>query len=122
MNSKKQLEVRATKTFARNLKSFLKKRHGLEKHVFDKALEIAGNPEMGRRIPGRKDLLWKARLSDPISGKGKSGGFRMIYAWKDGWSFIILCMIYPKSEKPDATHGELERVIQEIELDLRQSP
>ncbi|MFH1538027.1 MAG: toxin [bacterium] len=118
MNSKKKLKVRATKSFARNLKHIARKRRGIEELVFSKALELADSPETGVLIPGTGEMLRKVRLPDPSSGKGKRGGFRLIYAWKEGFDTITLCLVYPKSDKPDASASELEKALREIEAAL----
>lgn len=115
MNSKKKLDVKATRSFSRNLKYLMKKRRGVADLVFAKADELASNPEMGNVIPGTNNTLRKVRLADPMSGKGKSGGFRLIYAWKHDFNAIILCIIYPKSDKRDVSPRELEDVLQYID-------
>jgi mRNA-degrading endonuclease RelE of RelBE toxin-antitoxin system len=115
MNSKKKLSVKATRSFARNLKALAKKRHGIENLVFAKAEAIAASPESGVLIPSTSNTLWKVRLPDPYSGKGKRGGFRLIYAWKEDFDSVILCLIYPKSEKSGASSSELENALVEIE-------
>lgn len=115
MNSKKKLSVKATRSFARNLKALAKKRHGIENLVFAKAEDIAANPESGVLIPGTSGALRKVRMPDPYSRKGKRGGFRLIYAWKEDSDSVILCLIYPKSKKSDTSSSELENALIEIE-------
>lgn len=93
----------------------MKKRRGIEGLVFAKAEDLALNPETGHVISGTRNTLRKVRLADPVSGKGKSGGFRLIYAWKQGFDAVVLCMVYPKSDRDDVSPGEQESILEEIE-------
>jgi mRNA-degrading endonuclease RelE of RelBE toxin-antitoxin system len=115
MSSKKKLEVRATKSFSRNLKHLMKKRHGLEEYVFAMLDEIAANPEIGKVLQGTNGILRKVRIADYSSSKGKKGSLRIIYAWRENQEIIVLCMIYLKSDKIDATPSEINSALAEIE-------
>ncbi|MEW6202446.1 MAG: type II toxin-antitoxin system RelE/ParE family toxin [bacterium] len=100
------------------MKHVAKRRRGIEDFVLEFSLKLAENPEQGKLIPGTRGILRKVRLADPSSGKGKRGGFRLIYAWREDFDSIILCIIYPKSDKPDASSSELEHALEEIESAL----
>ena len=115
MTSKKKLSVSATKSFARNLKHLARKKHGIEKVVFSVADELSIKPDTGLIIPGTKDILRKLRLPDPASGKGKRGGFRLIYAWRNDFDAVYLCFMYSKSDKADISSKELEIALEELE-------
>lgn len=54
------------------------------------------HPEAGALIRGSgglRKLRWKAK------GRGKSGGYRVIYYWRDAASEIWLLTIYAKTEE-----------------------
>ncbi len=61
------------------------------------------NPKKGKVIKGSSGLR-KIRWS--FSGKGKRGGVRIIYFYKEE-DIILMLLIYPKSERDDLTKEQL---------------
>lgn len=64
---------------------------------------VAANPEAGRVIPetgGVRKLRWLAK------GKGKSGGARIIYYFRNESMPIFLLSAYTKGEKADLSKAE----------------
>ncbi len=58
------------------------------------------NPEAGAVILGGGGLR---KLRWAVSGKGKSGGLRIIYYWYAGEEIIYMLFVYKKSEQEDLT-------------------
>ena len=58
------------------------------------------NPEAGAVISGGGGLR---KLRWAVSGKGKSGGLRIIYYWYAGEEIIYMLFVYKKSEQEDLT-------------------
>jgi mRNA-degrading endonuclease RelE of RelBE toxin-antitoxin system len=68
-------------------------------------------PEAGRIIRqtgGVRKLRWA------ISGKGKSGGIRVIYYWKNREDEIWLLTVYGKSEQETIPSHILRKIAEEI--------
>lgn len=65
---------------------------------------LVGNPELGDIIRGGGGIR---KLRHALSGRGKSGGVRVIYYWlrEDGQIYMLL--IYPKSKKDTLTAQEI---------------
>jgi len=62
--------------------------------------EIARNPTQAPVVPsggGARKLRWP----DPRSSKGKSGGYRVLYAFFPAHGTILLIAVWPKSERED---------------------
>jgi len=55
-------------------------------------------------------LLFKVRARNSDSGKGKSGGYRIIY-WIPDDGPVLLVTIYSKSEQGDVRPEEIRRIL-----------
>ncbi len=62
--------------------------------------EIARNPTRAPVVPSAGGAR-KLRRADPFSGKGKSGGYRVLYAFLPAHGTILLIAAWPKSERED---------------------
>jgi mRNA-degrading endonuclease RelE of RelBE toxin-antitoxin system len=62
--------------------------------------EIARNPARAPVVPGGGGVR-KVRRPDPISGKGKSGGYRVLYTFLSDYGTVLLLAAWPKSERED---------------------
>lgn len=60
-------------------------------------------------VPGGGGVR-KLRLPDPSSGKGKSGGYRVLYAWLPASGIVLLIAAWPKSEREDLERGDYEAI------------
>jgi len=54
--------------------------------------------------------VYKVRLPNRSAGRGKSGGFRVIYQDRDG-ELVLLLLIYSKTERADMPDALIQRVI-----------
>jgi mRNA-degrading endonuclease RelE of RelBE toxin-antitoxin system len=67
----------------------------------------------GDKIPHVGYDVYKVRLRNPSAGRGKSGGFRVIYFVQLADS-VVLLTIYSKTAQTDISPEEIRRVLQEI--------
>jgi mRNA-degrading endonuclease RelE of RelBE toxin-antitoxin system len=75
-------------------------------------VEIMERPEAGKLIRqsgGLRKIRWAA------SGRGKSGGVRVIYYWWVSEEQVLLLDIYPKNEKEDLSATELANLKKQME-------
>jgi hypothetical protein len=73
---------------------------------------LAERPEAGSVIPGSggiRKLRWGAR------GRGKRGGYRVIYYAKTAEGVIWMLTIYPKSVADNISEQMLRRIRREVE-------
>ena len=52
----------------------------------------------------------KLRRPDPFSGKGKSGGYRVLYAFLPVHGTILLIAAWPKSEREDLERDDYKAI------------
>lgn len=65
--------------------------------------DMAGFPDRGDLIKGGGGIR---KLRHALSGKGKSGGVRVIYYWIRDDDQIYMLLIYPKSKKDNLSDRE----------------
>jgi len=87
-----------------------------------KALQnkLMKNPDAGDVIQGTGGLR-KIRYADWRRGKGKRGGLRVIYFWKDADDQFWLFTVYDKDEAEDLTADQRKALKQRLvwEIDMR---
>ncbi len=79
--------------------------------------QILENPESGDLIPGAGGVR-KMRVSDPDRGKGKRGGYRVIYLDLPHSNRVYLITFYGKDEADDLS-PEGKKTIAQLARQLR---
>ena len=76
-----------------------------------RALEdaIARIPTRAPVVPGGGGAR-KMRLADSTSGKGRSGGYRVLYAFLPAHGIVLLIAAWPKSEREDLDRGDYKAI------------
>lgn len=82
--------------------------------------EVLKNPEAGRVIQGTGGLR-KLRVADPGRGKGKRGGFRVLYVDLPDVERTHLVALYDKDEKEDISKDEKKVMKTLVELIKREA-
>jgi len=114
--------VKVSQLFKRKVKPLSKKYHTLRESIDELGEALIKGPYLGESYGGN---IYKVRLSDKSKGKGKSGGFRILYylAIQQGNdTIIILITILNKGEintikKTDAEYL-LTQVLNEIDKEV----
>jgi mRNA-degrading endonuclease RelE of RelBE toxin-antitoxin system len=107
-------DVFFTGEFKRNLRQLVKKYRHIKTDIQStlNALEIGTNP--GDQIPGIAFKIYKVRIRNSDSTKGKRGGYRLIYQETPD-NAIILITIYAKTEQSDISPQEIQAIINTYE-------
>jgi hypothetical protein len=84
-------------------------------------LLIAAAPKDGSVVKGTNGIR-KIRYSPPGWNIGKSGALRVLYVYFEEFGFVLLLLVYDKSEIDDisdAVKTELNRLTAQAEVELR---
>ncbi len=75
--------------------------------------QLRNDQRPGDKIPHVGYDVYKVRLGNPSGGRGKRGGFRVVYYLrrKDD---VLLLTIYAKTERQDIGADEIQRIIDEF--------
>jgi mRNA-degrading endonuclease RelE of RelBE toxin-antitoxin system len=108
------IEVRFTPEFKRNIRQLAKKYRRIKTDLQPLLDQLGQGQTPGDRIPGLQHEVFKVRVRNSDSGKGKSGGYRIIYQ-RATESAIHLITIYSKTEQEDITLTDLRQIILDYE-------
>ncbi len=108
------IQVEASPTFNRNLRSLAKKYRNIRNDIQPVIEQLERGKLLGDKISGIGYEVFKLRVRNSDIQKGKSGGYRLIYYVKTA-NGIILLTIYTKSEQADIVADEIKSIIAEYE-------
>lgn len=106
------IQVEASPTFNRNLRTLAKKYRSIRNDVQPIIEQLEQGELPGDRISGVDYAVFKLRVRNSDIQKGKSGGYRLIYYVKTV-NGIVLLTIYAKSEQVDIAAEDIQNIITE---------
>jgi mRNA-degrading endonuclease RelE of RelBE toxin-antitoxin system len=114
MSEQSLIQVEASPTFNRNLRSLAKKYRNIRNDIQPVIEQLERGELLGDKISGIGYEVFKLRVRNSDIQKGKSGGYRLIYYVKTT-NGIILLTVYTKSEQADIADDEIRSIIAEYE-------
>ena len=108
------IQVEASPTFNRNLRTLTKKYRSIRNDLQPVIEQLEQGELPGDQISGVGYAVFKLRVQNSDTQKGKSGGYRLIYYVKTA-AGIILLTIYTKSEQVDIATDDLRSIITKYE-------
>ncbi|MES2426104.1 MAG: type II toxin-antitoxin system RelE/ParE family toxin [Bacteroidota bacterium] len=109
--------VNPTPEFKRNIKPLAKKYRTLKETIIKLEKDLIENPYLGESYG---QGIYKVRIADGSKGKGKSGGFRVIYyhlnKTEEGIAMLLIS-IFDKSERSTITKQEAVKILTAILLE-----
>jgi hypothetical protein len=100
-------------------KAFTRRLHELAEDAADSVLTtiqsgLMDNPLRGDLVRGLGGIR-KARVSNPLRGKGKRGGFRCMYLYLERKGHIHLLFLFDKDEQEDLNSAQRSFLRQLVE-------
>ncbi len=92
--------IRYTETFKRQLKRLSKKYRHIRTDVAPVIDQLLSGETPGDQVQGTGYIVYKARIKNTDSSRGKSGGYRLLYYLQNEDDVRVL-LIYSKSEQSD---------------------
>jgi mRNA-degrading endonuclease RelE of RelBE toxin-antitoxin system len=114
MTEQPLVQVEASPTFDRNLRALAKKYRSIRNDIQPVIEQLEQGESLGDRIPGIGYAVFKLRVRNSNTQKGKSGSYRLIYYVKTATG-IILLTVYAKSEQVDIAAEDIRSIISEYE-------
>jgi hypothetical protein len=100
-----------TNTFQKDTKRLLKKYPSIKSDLAKLIQSLENQPTQGTSLGND---LYKIRLSIGSSGKGKSGGARVIFLVKIVREEVFLITLYSKSERSSISKQELSQLLDKL--------
>ena len=108
------IQVEASPVFSRNLRDLAKKYRNIRNDIKPVVEQLEQGDLPGDQILGVGYAVFKLRVRNSDTQKGKSGGYRLIYYVKTSTG-IILLTIYAKSEQVDIAAKDIQNIVAEYE-------
>ncbi len=104
------VQVEYTPEFKRNLRHLAKKYRHIKADVQPLLDALGQGQTPGDQVPGVVYEVYKVRIQNSDSGKGKSGGYRILYQ-RTAEGVILLITIYSKTEQEDIATHEIRQIL-----------
>ena len=104
-------KVFSTDTFQKDFRQLAKKHSSLKSDLLKFIESLEKNPTQGTPLGNN---LFKIRIAITSTGKGKSGGARIITFAKVKDKEVFLITIYSKSERDSISKEELEKLTRDL--------
>ena len=110
-----RVKVFASQTFLRNVKNLQKQcpKYNLYLYLFEVVSWQLEAPTTAPVANIKGYTILKIRCKDPCSSKGKSGGLRLIFAYRSNPMELVYITVYKKPEKENIPEHEIARIINE---------
>ena len=109
-NESALVSIRYTSEFKRNRRQLGRKYRRIKADIQPLLDALVQGQTPGNQVPNVQFEVFKARVSNSDAGKGKSGGYRVIYHQAVA-ADIILVTIYAKTEQGDISPQDIRAII-----------
>jgi mRNA-degrading endonuclease RelE of RelBE toxin-antitoxin system len=108
------VEIVFTPEFKRNLRQLAKKYRQIKADVQPLLSDLMQGQTPGDQVPGVQHTVFKVRIKNTDSRKGKRGGYRIIYQ-RVHVQLVVLITIYSKTEQADIAPQAIRQIILDYE-------
>jgi mRNA-degrading endonuclease RelE of RelBE toxin-antitoxin system len=103
-------QVFFTSEFKRNIRQLVRKYRRMQQDIQPLLNILGARQTPGDRIPGIAEEVYKVRVRNSDSQRGKSGGYRIIYE-VTAEDTVVLLTVYAKTEQDDISVQEIAAII-----------
>ena len=115
------VQIYFTNEFKRNLRQLAKRYRHIKTDVQPILDQLGEGETPGDQIQGVDFDVFKVRVANSDSAKGKSGGYRLIYQ-RLVEQEIILITIYSKPDQSDISAAAIRQIISQFEVEFKDIP
>jgi mRNA-degrading endonuclease RelE of RelBE toxin-antitoxin system len=106
-------KVNTAPPFQREFRRLRRKYFGVVAELAQLTDTLRRDERPGDKIPNVGYDVYKVRLANPSAGRGKSGGFRVVYYLRRE-DDVLLLTIYTKTQRADISPEQIRRIIEEF--------
>jgi mRNA-degrading endonuclease RelE of RelBE toxin-antitoxin system len=104
-------------SYKKELKKLSKRYRSIDRDIKPLIEQLASGENPGDRVVGNEYPVYKVRVPNSDTRKGKSGGYQFIY-YVITTAAILLTTIYAKSDRGNISNKEIEDMIGEYKLEI----
>jgi len=119
MGERSSVQVVATAYFRNNLRALAKRYRSIRKDVEPVLEQLAIGKVLGDQVPGVGYPVYKVRVPNRDSQRGKRGGYRLLYYLQTETS-VLLITIYSKSDQGDIAAATIGEIIAEYQASAKE--
>ena len=108
------IEIRLTPDFRKQLRKLEKRYRKIRLDIDPILMQIQMGKIVGDRLQGIDAEIFKIRVRNSDTNRGKSGGYRVIY-WLKLPECAVLLDIYSKSDREDVEINMIQSIINEFD-------
>ena len=109
------IEIRVTPDFRKQLRKLEKRYRKIKSDLEPILMQIQMGEIVGERLQGIDAEVFKVRVRNSDTNRGKSGGYRVIY-WLKLPQCVVILDIYSKSDRDDVEVIIIQNIITAFEL------
>jgi mRNA-degrading endonuclease RelE of RelBE toxin-antitoxin system len=111
------IEIRVTPDFRKQLRKLEKRYRKIKSDLEPILIQIQMGEIVGDRLQGLDAEVFKVRVRNSDTNRGKSGGYRVIY-WLKLPECVVLLDIYSKSDQDDVEVNIIQDIIIEFDKQI----
>ena len=111
------IEIRFTPDFRKQLRKLEKRYRKIKSDLEPILIQIQMGEIIGDRLQGIDVEVFKVRVRNSDTNRGKSGGYRVIY-WLKLPECVVLLDIYSKSDREDIEINIIQDIITEFDKQI----
>ncbi len=114
MTDSSKVQVFLSLEFQKRVRTLAKRYRRIKADLQPIIEQLQAGHTIGEQIPGTGSTVFKVRIRNTDIKRGKSAGYRLIYQ-RQGLAYILLVLIYSKSDRDNVTAEEIRAAIADFE-------